>query len=114
MPAGNFLTERKLGAEGTIRGVNARLRCRANTQGVFTTMSPSHSLYLSSIALLLASCHQGAEPASPSAAAATAAAAPEASTASGYPMCAGQHLAQPSQAPHTGAVDAQLAPAFLD
>lgn len=79
-------------------------------------MSSSRSLYLYSITLLLASCHHGAEPASPSGPAATAAgeADPASNPTAGYPMCAGQHLAQPSQAPHAGAVDAQLAPAFLD
>jgi len=83
-------------------------------------MSVSRSIrFFSPIALLLASCHPSAEPTSPSGAAATAAGstanpATAAPAASSYPMCAGQHLAKAPEAAHSGAVDAQLAPAFLD
>src|SRR5262249_20895720 len=49
------------------------------------------------------------------AAAVSPSAAPAAPAApTGYPMCAGQHLASSSPPPPSGAVTTQLAPAFLD
>jgi hypothetical protein len=45
---------------------------------------------------------------------APSAAAAAAPVAAGYPMCAGQHITQEGPPPRSGAVSAQLAPAFLD
>jgi len=98
---------RFVGASLAALGVAA---CAAHAQPVAPSAGPAAPAPIAATSAgpaAASSAQLGAAPAA-------SATAPAASVAKQYPMCGGQHLAQPAEVKRSGATAVQLAPAFLD